>query len=259
MLEKPIVENWQQAIELVKLLDKKGKKACVGQTLRGDYMIRMMDYFLREGIIGKIETLQFENHWYWTENPEKEWRFKLPHIFLDDIAIHQIDEIRMLLGNAKAKQIMASCHTPSFYPIKSLLTTASGIWTMEDGTHVNYFGSMGLKGKVEGWYGRLNIFGDKGSMFRESSGQPFVYLDGKKEPIGLDDEYGEDIDELIPLFEFEKIPYILEDFYHAIHDHRTPITDLHDNLNTFAIMLAMKRSSEEHRAIILDEEFPRET
>ncbi|MHA1684451.1 MAG: Gfo/Idh/MocA family protein [Promethearchaeota archaeon] len=258
ILEKPIVETWEQAIDLVSRLDENaGSKACVGQTLRGDVMIRFMEHFLREGIIGRIEQLTFESHWNWVDDPsvERNWRFRLPDMFIDDIGIHQIDEIRMILGNSKCDELVAMTMTPPSYPIPGLNATASGIWTMDDGVHVNYFGSMGARGKSEGWYGRVNVFGEKGSIFRGSSGQPYLYLEGEREPIGLDDKYGDDIDELLPLIEFEKIPYILEDFYHAIKDDRAPVTDLHDNINSHAILMAMKQSAREKRVVNVKDEY----
>ncbi|MHA1793951.1 MAG: Gfo/Idh/MocA family protein [Promethearchaeota archaeon] len=256
ILEKPIVETWEQAIDLVKSLNlHPSKKACVGQTLRGDVMIRLMEHFLREGIIGKIEQVTFESHWWWTGNPDAEWRFQLPHMFLDDIGIHQIDEIRMLVGNKKCKELVANAYTPPSYPLKHLKATATASWEMEDDIHVSYFGSMGSRGKDVGWYGMVNIFGDKGSMFRDSSGQPFVYLEGEKKPVGLDDEYGDDIDEYLPLIEHEKIDYILEDFYQAITHGTSPVTDLRDNIYSFQILLAMKKSASEKRFIKVQEEF----
>ncbi len=72
----------------------------------------------------------------------------------------------------------------------------------------------------------------------------------------LDDKYGETLDEFLYLPEFEKIPYLLEDFYHAIEEDRPAITDLHDNIHTFAILMGTKKSAEEGREVFLQEEFP---
>lgn len=259
ILEKPIVETWHQAVDLVNSLDaQEGRKACVGQTLRGEIMIRMMAHYLNEGIIGKPEQVIFSCHWWWVDDPSKErnWRFRLPNMLLDDIGIHQLDEIRMLLGNRTCKRLFGMTCTPPSYPIETLNATASGLLQMEGGVHVNYFSSMAAKGRSEGWYGRIEIFGEKGSMLRESSGQPYVYLDGKKEPIGLDDEYGEKIDEVLPLVDFDKIAYILEDFYQAIKKNRAPVTDLHDNLNSHAMLLGMKESARTGKPIDVQECFP---
>nr|MDO8118831.1 hypothetical protein [Candidatus Sigynarchaeota archaeon] len=127
---------------------------------------------------------------------------------------------------------------------------------MEGGLHVSYFGSMASKGHDAGWYGRVHVFGEKGCAYRDASGQPYVYLDGKSEPIGLDDKYEDDLDEYLPLIEFEKVAYVLEDFYHAIKDNRQPVTDIHDNLNTLAIVLAMKKAAMEKRVVDVRREYP---
>ncbi|NMC07005.1 MAG: Gfo/Idh/MocA family oxidoreductase [Candidatus Lokiarchaeota archaeon] len=261
ILEKPITETWDQAIDLVRRLDKHpGKKAMVGQTLRGDMNLRMMEYHLARGIVGRIEQILFEAHWNWVvpdpANP-RNWRFRLPDMFLDDIGIHEIDTIRMIAGNKACKELVAATWSPPSYPIKAIAgTSASSTWVLDEDVRVSYFGSMSCKGHDIGWYGRVHVFGEKGCLFRESEGQPYFYEEGKK-PVGLDDAYGENVDEYLPLVDVQKIPYLLEDFYHAIEQDRPPVTDLHDNINSHAILLAMKQSAREKRWIDVQATFPR--
>jgi predicted dehydrogenase len=256
ILEKPIVETWDEAVGLIKLLDAQpGVKAMVGQTLRGVPMIRLMEHFLNKGIIGEIEQMTFSSHWWWVDDPMKSWRFRLPDMYLDDIGIHQFDEIRMLLNNRKCKKVMAKSWNPPSYPIP-IRSSASAIMTFENEIPVNYFASQSTRGESVGWFGRVEIFGSKGELIRDSDKQPYVILEGSNKKVGLDDEYGEQLDELLPLIEYEKIAYLLEDFYLAIKDNRPPITDLHDNLNTFAILQAVKRSAELHTEVNVQEVFP---
>jgi predicted dehydrogenase len=212
-----------------------------------------MEIILRERLIGDLEQLNFRSHWNWLGDPEKQWRFQLENMFLDDIGIHQIDTIRMLLNNRKAKEVYAINYTPKSYPLQSIKTTASGLILMDDEIQVNYFGSMGTKGENVGWFGDISLFGSEGSMHRGAYGEPYYYLEKQKKKIGMDCD---DIDKIIPFFEFEKIAYILEDFYHAIIDNRPPVTDLHDNINSHAILLAMKKSATERRIIDVQTEFP---
>ncbi|MHA1340086.1 MAG: Gfo/Idh/MocA family protein [Promethearchaeota archaeon] len=254
ILEKPIVETWEEAISLIKLLRNSGKKACVGQTLRGELMLRLMAHHLNKGIIGKIHQLNFQSHWFW--NPFDNWRFNLRNMFLDDIGIHQIDTIRMLLNNRKCLSVYAQTYNSELYPIKNINTTCSGLWIMEDNIRVNYFGSMGLKGQELGWYGEIKVFGEKGSVYRDPYSEPIAYLERKiagYKKKGLDSE---NINKILPYSEYIKIPYILEDFYHAIIEDRPPITDLNDNIHSFAILLGMKKSSDENRVITIQKEYP---
>jgi predicted dehydrogenase len=253
IIEKPITDTWEQAVDLVKRLDQHpSKKAMVGQTLRGEVMIRLLAEQIKSGIIGKIEQIIFESHYNWSGNPAKSWRFGLENMFLDDIGIHQIDEIRMLTGNKKCLEVIAQSSTPKSYPLQHIKTSVSGIWTMEDNIRVHYFGSMGLGGENIGWYGRVSIFGEKGSVHRDAAGEPYMILNGESKRTSLDSD---NIEEIVPMIEFEKIPYLLEDFYHAITENRPPITDLHDNLNSHAILLGMKRSAQEKRPVNIQKEF----
>ncbi len=260
ILEKPITETWNQAIDLVNRLDAhKGRKAIVSQTLRGEMSLRMMAYHLQQGIVGRIEQIVFESHYNWVADPGnyRNWRFHLPDMFLDDIGIHQIDEIRMLSGNKKCKSLVGSTWSPSSYPVKQITgTSASSTWILDDDVRVSYFGSMSCKGHDMGWYGRVHVFGEKGCLFRDSAGQPYLYEEGTAKGIGLDDKYGENVDEYLPLIDFEKTAYLLEDLHHAIKENRPPVTDLHDNISSHAILLGMKQSARERRWVDVQHEFP---
>ena len=260
ILEKPITETWEQAIDLVRRLDAHpGLKAMVGQTLRGEINLRMMEYHLRQGLIGKIELITYESHYNWVNDPtiDKNWRFRLPDMFLDDIGIHGIDTLRMLMGNKKCKELVASTWTPASYPIQQITgTSATGTWIMEDDIRANYFGSMSCKGHDIGWYGRIHVFGEDGCLFRESEGQPYLFRGNEQKGMGLDDTYGENVDEYLPLVDFQKIPYLLEDFAEAIKNDRAPVTDLHDNINSHAILLGMKQSARDHAWIDIQQSYP---
>ena len=119
----------------------------VGQTARGDYNFRMMEYQLRQGLIGNIEQLQCSAHWWWVDDSEKSWRFTLPNMWLEDIGIHNFDTIRMLLGNPKCLEVFCKSSCPNSYPLKHMWPTASGILSFENNVVVNYFGSMAAKGE----------------------------------------------------------------------------------------------------------------
>ncbi len=185
ILEKPIVVTWEEAVDLIHILDKDPKrKSMVGQTLRGDMMIRLMSHFInKEKMIGDVEQMTFESHWNWTGDPEEAWRFGLKNMYLDDIGIHQFDEIRMILNNRKCESVMAKSYNPKSYPLP-IFTTTSGIFSFEDDIHVNYFGSMSCRGSDIGWYGRSEVFGTKGAIIREASGQPTFYPHGKNSAVG---------------------------------------------------------------------------
>jgi predicted dehydrogenase len=260
ILEKPITETWDQAIDLVRCLDAHpGLKAMVGQTLRGEINLRMMEYHLGQGIIGKIEQIVFESHYNWVNDPtiDKNWRFRLSDMYLDDIGIHQIDTLRMLTGNKKCKELVASTWTPQSYPIQQITgTSATSTLLLEDNIRVSYFGSMSCKGHDIGWYGRIHVFGEDGCLFRDSEGQPYLFRGSETKGIGLDDKYGENVDEYLPFIDFQKIPFLLEDFCDAIKSDRAPVTDLHDNINSHAILLGMKQSARDRAWIDVQQAFP---
>ncbi len=258
ILEKPLTDTWEQAIDLVRLLNSKTDlEGMAGQTLRGEPLFRMIEYLIKQGTIGAIESLTFESHWYWIDDPAKSWRFTLPDMYLDDIGIHQFDLIRMLLGNKRCESVMAIAQKPSSYPLEIRATCSSSMLFSEN-VLVNYFGSMGTKGNSVGWHGNIAIYGEKGTIIKPEKAAPYVDFYEKKEKVLVEDLIGDAIETAIPLIDFTGIAYLLEDFYHAIKDHRDPITDLQDNIFSHQILLAHKRSADSGQKIILEREFPLE-
>jgi predicted dehydrogenase len=195
-------------------------------------------------------------HWWWIDDPAKSWRFTLPNMMLEDIGIHHFDTIRMLLGNAKCTQVYCNSFRPKSYPLEHIIPSAMGILTFDNDVVVDYFGSMSVKGFHTSWDGTYEIFGEKGSLIKPDVGEPYATFEQTKNRLGLDTEFGENLDEFLPFPDFDRIAYLLEDFYHAITEDRPPVTDLHDNLNSHAILMAMKKSAAEHRAIDVQSEFP---
>jgi len=158
----------------------------------------------------------------------------------------------MMLGNLKCEKVFGQTFTPPSYPLQHIKATAHAIFTMENGIPVNYFGSQGTKGEAVGWYGIIKVFGDKGSMIKTPHGAPYMVLEKKKnKKIVLDDD---DIEKYIDL-KYEKIPYLLEDFYWSIKDDRPPLTDLHDNINSHAMLLGIKTSAETGKLLNIQDTF----
>lgn len=255
-LEKPITETWEDAVDLVHRLDTHPtQKSMVGQTLRGEMMFRLTEYAINSGMIGKIEQILCRSHWWWVDDPQRSWRFTLNNMFLEDIAIHQIEACRMFAGNRKALEVMCQTSTPVSYPLQHIKTTVSGYWKMEDQIDVDFYGSMAARGERTSWHGIYTIFGEKGCIVLDGKQEPYAILEGESKKIGLDTTFGEKLDELLPYTEYNHIAYLLEDFYHAILDDRPAVCDLHQNLGTFAIMKAMEKSAVERRVIDVPKEY----
>ena len=254
-IEKPITETWEQAAEILSILNKKPHlRGVTGQTLRGDVIFRMMEYQLNHNVIGKVESLTFESHWYWVDDPKKSWRFTLPDMFLDDIGIHQFDLIRMLLGNKICHNITAMAYKPDSYPY-NIRTTCSSSMLFQDNIMVNYFGSMGTKGNPIGWTGKMGVYGDRGILIRDEKSEPYIQLHDRNEKIGIEDEFGENADDFIPLIEYTGIAYLMEDLFHALREHRQSVADLRDNIYSHKILLGTKKSADYKRLVHLEQEY----
>jgi predicted dehydrogenase len=145
---------------------------------------------------------------------------------------------------------MGQTFTPLSYPLPHIKASAMGIFTLDNGVIVNYFGSQGSRGDSIGWFGRIELFGEKGGMYRGAYGRPYVVMQNdrlkRKRKLKRVSR---------PLDRYEKIAFLLEDFYQAIINDRPPITDLHENVHTFAMLMGLKKAAFEVRMVDIQKEF----
>jgi predicted dehydrogenase len=255
-IEKPITETWPDAQALLAACELRGVRAAVGHVLRGDYMLRLIANRVAAGIIGTVESVTMDCAWFWV--PAATWRFGLGNMYLEDIAIHQIDALRMILGNRRCQRLVARCYKPPSYPATTLSSVTS-IWEMEDDVHVSFTASMAARGQSRGWPGQFTITGSEGSLHYDGKSDTTIALAGNDGVItrqfGLDAEYGDDADEYLDFLEVQHIPYLLEEFAQAVTEGRPSVTDLRDSVHSHAIMLAIKASSDQTRWVDVTTEY----
>jgi predicted dehydrogenase len=160
----------------------------------------------------------------------------------------------MLLGNRICENISAMAYKPESYPL-NIRTTCSSAMFFQDDIMVYYFGSMGTKSNPIGWTGKIGIYGEKGAMIRDEKSEPYIELHEGKEKYGIEDEFGDNADDFIPLIEYTGIAFLMEDLFHAIRENRQSVADLRDNIYSHKILLGTKKSADTKTQIQLEEEY----
>lgn len=245
ILEKPIVMNIPEAQILFAEIEKRPEiQVMVGHTMRGSALFRAVRDAIRGGIIGRVEMVNMRASARWLGDPLKAWRFGLDDIMLDDIGIHQFDMLRMLLQDRKCLDIFARVYNPSWYPLPTR-TTCSALLEMEDIIHVNYFSTLAATGENTLWIGNFSIMGQDGSIFTTRDSAYAVLNDAPKKKVPIQPE-----DEDEP----EGLAYLLEDFHEAIVKRRPPFSGIRNNIHSFNIIQAAKRSAELQRPVNLPRE-----
>ncbi|MHA1732119.1 MAG: Gfo/Idh/MocA family protein [Promethearchaeota archaeon] len=245
ILEKPIVVDLAEAEALFREIAAHPElKVMVGQTMRGDPLLRAVRDAVASGIVGEVEMVVMRAIQRWVGDPEKAWRYKLADLMLDDIGIHQIDALRMLLGERRCEEIFARVFNPRWYPLPTR-TTCSALLEMEGGIEVNYFSTLAATGSNTRWVGDFDILGSEGSIFTRRDSAHAVLEENPKERVPIEPKDPDD---------YQGLAYLLEDFYSAILEDRSPITGIRNNLHSFNVVQAAKLSAEMRRPVNLREE-----
>lgn len=252
ILEKPIVNDLREAEALFSELSRHPRvKAMVGQTARGSPVHRAAARAISSGVVGDVEMATVRALGRWVDDPKEKWRFALRHVMLDDVGIHQVDALRMLLGERRALSVYAEEFNPRWYPLETL-TTCSALLEMEGGVHVNYFSSLSATDLGTGYVGAFQVHGSEGSVLVERDAAWVVPADDPRNPRRLepadgsgdrigggggDDANDDDVND------YEGLAWLLEDFHEAIERDREPFAGLANNLHSFLIVEALKLSA----------------
>ncbi len=156
---KPLTNNLDNAIELVKLVKETGLKFLVGQTMRYDPQFVAAKKFFNDGELGRI--LFAEAHYVHDLRPVFEltpWRLSSPQDFMYGGVCHPVDILRWFLGDIE------EVHA---YGGKGKLTDD---YPLMDNFTLNVKFTNGTIGRILGLYGvieppepmmKLALYGDK--------------------------------------------------------------------------------------------------
>jgi predicted dehydrogenase len=245
--EKPIATTLQDAQALVSAAEKAGRTYAVMQNRRFEHGIRTLRDGLAAGRIGSVTMLACDF-------------FKAPHFggfrdtmespLLLDMAIHQFDQARFLLG---ADPVAVSCH--EFNTARSWYrgdATALCTFELGDGPVFSYRGSWSAEGFGTSWNGSWRVVGTEGTALWDGEGDPVAEIAHAPEAPEL----------LYPVEreEWERTwagetghAGCLDETLAALAQGRRPETDASDNLQSFAMVLAALTSAREGRRIELGE------
>lgn len=230
-MEKPIAHTFEDAEELLEKSKEYQKFVMISQNYRWRPEIEAVKKAVDEKLIGKVEYVEWN---FRRATKFGGWRDQYEEILIEDMSIHHFDLMRHILG-VEPLTVFAKSMKPSWSWFNGN-SAASVIMEFED-TLINYFGSWVTTGKETSWNGEFKLVGEKGIIELNNDCPSVALVDGITEELQL------------ASMEYEDREYSIYEMVQAIKENRKPITELADNIKSFAIVGAALESIKKAKEI----------
>jgi len=232
LCEKPVADTMSAALSMVAAAEVSGRLLMVSQSRR---YWRHLDAFrgqiARLGRLGIVECRLFKAPHFGG------FRDEMPYPLLTDMAIHQFDLARDLIGS---EPVWISCE--SFNPAWSWYAgdaAAQVTASFAGGTRFGFLGSWCSAGLETSWNGTWRVSGADGTAAWDGDNEPVAELTGG-EPVRA-----------VPGTGPEEIAGSLAEFVAAVRSGSVPSTEVHRNVMSLAMVEAAIRSAQTGRRTIL--------
>ncbi|MGI2298067.1 Gfo/Idh/MocA family protein [Paenibacillus sp. GXUN7292] len=231
LCEKPIANDFEEAVESVKLAEHYNVPFMIAENYRFAPNIRTLKKLIEEGAIGQISEIDIRFHRY---HPLKR---AYPTHLLKDIGIHHLDMLRYLTGR-ESISVQAYLHKPiGSWEEEGAILSASLAIELEGGIAASYTGTIASHAPATNWPGNWRIDGTKGSL---ECIQDRLYLTVNGETS------------LIEPLSGEQCPDCLQEFLDALAEKRAGETNARDYLRTQALVEFAEKAHQAGRRIAID-------
>ena len=249
LCEKPFAPTIKDAMEVVELAREKRRILMVSQNYRFYPAMRWLQKTVSQKKYGRLCSISIDFRKYANDFPKKGHKhYHIAHPLLIDMAIHQFDLLRMVVG-ADPKQV----HCVGFNPRWSNFRDPPAAFaTIEFGNGVvaSYRGSWMSHGPDTPWAGEWLVEFEKACVelsSRDDEGgetdQAVIYRNGTRESEAV---------KLPKMNSLSGRNGVLHTFMKAIKEKKTPETSGRDNVGTLRFMRAMVESAETGKLVKIE-------
>jgi predicted dehydrogenase len=240
--EKPMAASMEQAKAMVRAAEQSGKLYMVSQSRRYNSFARGY----RE-LIGQVGSLGILNVDFYIGAHFGGFRDEMPSPLILDMAIHTFDMARYLTGKDPVS-VYAKEFNPSWSWYKGNACSQC-LFEMEDGLQYNYRGSWCAEGCHTSWEGDWRAVGDRGTARWDGHEQLFGEVVTKSGGFHSECERIEGA----PVPVKGGIEGSLEEFLNALKTGVTPQGECHDNIKSFAMVMAAYESAIRGETVAISE------
>ncbi len=240
--EKPMAHSMAAAREMVAASERANKLYMVSQSRRYDARLQAYRALIAE-CLGQVGILNSDfylgAHFGGAEH--NDFRNRMAHVLILDMAIHTFDAARFLLGDTDAVSVYCDEYNPAWSWYKGGGASANALFEMADGVRYTYRGSWCSEGRHTSWESDWRAVGEKGTAVWDGTGSPAAEIvterggflsttESKTATVEPDVSSG--------------IAGSLRDFIKALENPSyTPMGECHDNIKSLAMVFAAIESA----------------
>jgi predicted dehydrogenase len=238
-----MASSMAQARRMVRVSEETGRLYMVSQSRRWDAKHEAIRRALGAGMIGNVTTINCD---FYIGAHFGGFREQMASPLILDMAIHHFDLARFFVG-ADAVAVYAQEFNPrgSWYRGDA---AASCIFEMSDGVIFTYRGSWCSYGYHTSWNGDWRIIGDQGTLLYQRDADPVAQC------VAGDSGFHRPVQEVrVPKVRLQRTGMhgALREMLSFLRTGKTPQTECHDNIRSFAMVLAAIQSARRARRVLL--------
>jgi len=243
--QKPFADTLENARFLLNQARETDRTYAIIQTVRFNPIHFGIRDFLANEPLGALSTVDLR-YFAGLHFPEGDFRRRMKHVLLLDMAIHHFDLARMLTGKSPVSVFCADWNPDHSWFDHGANAVVD--FEMSDGLRFVYSGSWCTDG---GTGTEWTIVGERGTLAsRQGSGlgaRRVLKTDGISAAC-------EDIDVSVPKLDKSQTAHhgAVNDFFDALRDGRPPMCPAEDNFKSFAMVEAAIRSAESGKRVNID-------
>jgi predicted dehydrogenase len=239
LCEKPLARDLGDAQAIVQAAARAGLYAMVAQNYRFRRQSRALQALVATGQLGPLLGIRIAcrrdlRHAFVLRD---DWRGRMAHPYLVDMAIHHVDMLRMITGREVAVVDARAWKVPDS-PFRNEPTVAA-LLTLEGGTPVGYEGDWASPRQETSWNGDWELVGERARA---------TWTGGVRDPFRsrVTLEYYGSPPERVALPRLPALDRlgVLHELRRAIADGTPPEASAADNVRSLAAILALARSVE---------------
>ena len=246
--EKPLALDLADARAISDAAAAAGRHAMVAQNYRFRRQSRALRELVRGGALGSLlgGHISCRRDLRSAHITPRDWRGRMPHPYLLDMAIHHVDMLRMITGSEIVEVDARSWRVPDSPFAHD--PTVGALLTLADGAVISYHGTWAEPRAETSWNGDWELVGSTGRATWTGG------VDNALRGTVRFARYGTPSTRVdLPVLDAVDRPAVLAELRRAVAEGDAPETSAADNVRSLGTILAVARSTEERRPVRVEE------